>query len=64
MAKTDVPLCLKRAGEEIMLALGAESAASEGAHRLRAARLVTEAVQVIERDPQRDYDWSCLTEQA
>jgi hypothetical protein len=64
MATTNVPLCLKRAREEIMMALGADCAEDEGAHRRRADRYVTEAVQVIEHEPEREYDWSRLRAEA
>lgn len=60
MSKTDVPLCLMRAREEIMMALGADCAEDEGAHRRRADRYVSEAVQVIELEPEREFDWSRL----
>jgi hypothetical protein len=62
MARTNVPLCLKRAREEVLMALSATSAEDEGAHRRRADRFVTEAVQVIEHEPDRKYDWADLRE--
>lgn len=60
MDDTDVPLCLKRAREEVLMALGAQNAETEGTHRLRAARFLRKAVRVIEDDPDREYDWSGL----
>lgn len=60
MQKTDVPQCLRRARDEMLMALGADSAEDEGAHRRLADRYVTEAVQVIELEPDREYDWSGL----
>lgn len=62
MAKTNVPLCLMRAREEVLMALGAESAEGEGRHRKLADRYLSEAVQVIDHDPEREYDWSGLRE--
>jgi hypothetical protein len=47
-----------------MMALGADCAEDEGAHRRRADRYVTEAVQVIEHEPEREYDWSRLRAEA
>jgi hypothetical protein len=44
------------------MALSATSAEDEGAHRRRADRFVTEAVQVIEHEPDRKYDWADLRE--
>lgn len=57
---TDLPLCLKRAREEVLLALGAESAEDERLHRELADRLTAEAVRDIDREPGRIYDWSVL----
>lgn len=62
MAVIDVPLCLLRVREEVLMALGAESAEDEGAHRQLATRYLTQAVQVIEFEPDREYDWSSLDE--
>lgn len=57
---TDLPLCLKRAREEVLLALGADSAEDERIHRALADRLTAEAVRDIEREPDRTHDWSLL----
>jgi hypothetical protein len=57
---TDLPQCLKLAGEEVLLALGAESAEDERVHRALADRLTAEAVRDIEREPGREHDWSLL----
>ena len=57
---TDLPLCLKRAREEVLLALGAESAEDERLHRALADRLTAEAVRDIDREPGRTHDWSLL----
>ena len=54
---TDLPLCLRRAREEVLLALGAESAEDERFHRKRADRFTAEAVRNIDRAPDRTYDW-------
>ncbi|MDD3799680.1 MAG: hypothetical protein PHE36_10960 [Novosphingobium sp.] len=59
-ARTDVPLCLKHAREEVLMALGAPTAEEEGQHRKRATRYLTKAVRVIQHDPGRIYDWSGL----
>lgn len=59
-AMTDLPQCLKLAGEEVLLALGAESAEDERVHRALADRLTAEAVRDIEREPGREHDWSLL----
>lgn len=57
---TDLPLCLKRAREEVLLALGAESPEEERLHRALADRLTAEAVRDIDRRPGRPQDWSRL----
>jgi hypothetical protein len=57
---TDLPQCLKLAGEEVLLALGAESAEDERVHRALADRLTAKAVRDIEREPGREHDWSLL----
>jgi hypothetical protein len=57
---TDLPQCLKLAGKEVLLALGAESVEDERAHRALADRLTAEAVRDIEREPGREHDWSLL----
>lgn len=59
---TDVPFCLKRAREETLKALGAETAQDEGRHRRHANRLVAEAVHGIDLEPDRKYDWSVLAQ--
>lgn len=59
---TDLPMCLKRAREEVLLALGAQSAEDERLHRELADRLTAEAVRDIDREPNRAYDWSRLAE--
>jgi hypothetical protein len=59
-AMTDLPICLKRAREEVLLALGAESAEDERRHRARADRLTAEAVRSIQHAPERSHDWSLL----
>lgn len=57
---TDLPLCLKRAGEEVLLALRSENAEEERRHRALANRLTAAAVRDIEREPGRRHDWSVL----
>ena len=60
MPITDVPLCLKRGGEEMLLALGADCAEAEGEHRKLADHYFSKAVRVIEDEPEREHDWSSL----
>lgn len=60
MSINDVPFCLKRAREEVLMALRADSAEDEGAHRRLADSYVTQAVRTIEDEPDREYDWSSL----
>lgn len=57
---TDLPLCLKRAGEEVLLALRSENAEDERLHRTLANRLTAAAVRDIDREPNRPHDWSVL----
>jgi hypothetical protein len=61
---TDIPLCLRRAGEEMLLALGAENDEEERIHRALAESLTVEALHDIERTPDRIYDWSLLVASA
>lgn len=56
----DVPRCLMRAREEMLMALGADNAEAEGEHRRLAHHYVTEAVHVIDLEPDRKHDWSLL----
>lgn len=57
---TELPLCLKRAREEVLLALGAESPEDERLHRAKADLLTAEAVRDIDRAPDALHDWSLL----
>ncbi|MBW8754183.1 MAG: hypothetical protein JF595_08505 [Sphingomonadales bacterium] len=57
---TDLPQCLKLVREEVLLALGAESAEDERIHRALADQLTAEAVRDIDREPGRTHDWSLL----
>jgi hypothetical protein len=57
---TDLPLCLKRAGKEVLLALGAETADDERYHRALADQLTAEVVRDLDRAPNRAHDWSRL----
>jgi hypothetical protein len=58
---TEIPLFLRRAGEEMLLALGAESAEDEALHRALADELTATALRDIERAPNRRHDWSLLS---
>lgn len=60
MDTIDVPHCLMCAREEMLKALAADSAEDEGRHRRRADRYVSEAVQRIDQEPDRIYDWTIL----
>lgn len=57
---TELTLCLKRAREEVLLALGAETDEDERFHRELAESLTAEAVRDIDREPDRPHDWSLL----
>jgi hypothetical protein len=57
---SDLPECLNRAREEVLLALGADSAENERLHRARADELTAEAMREIDDEPDRAYDWSLL----
>jgi hypothetical protein len=59
-AMTDLPLCLKRAGQEVLLALGAETDDDERYHRALADRLTAQALRDLERAPDKPHDWSLL----
>ncbi len=59
---TEPTLCLKRAREEVLLALGAETAEDERFHRAKADKLTAQAVRDIDREPDRRRDWSLLAE--
>lgn len=60
---TDLPRCLKRVGEEVLLALGAQNAEDERLHRALADRFTAEALRDIDREPGRVHDWSRLAEE-
>ena len=62
--KLDVPLYLRRAHDEVLLALFSETNADEAVHRERAGAFVREAVLTISDDPEREYDWSALVAHA
>lgn len=57
---TELTLCLNRAREEVLLALGAESPEDERLHRRKAVLLTAEAVRDIDREPDAPHDWSLL----
>jgi hypothetical protein len=59
-ACSDVPNILRHAHDEVLLALWAETDEDEAAHRRRADALMREAVQVINGDPGRSYDWTSV----
>lgn len=57
---TELTLCLRRAREEVLMALGAENAEDERFHRALADDLTAEAVRDINREPDAPHDWSLL----
>lgn len=58
--RANVPLCLRHAREEVLMALSAPTAREEGQHRRRADRYLTKAIRFIQQDPGKTYDWSRL----
>lgn len=56
----DVPDVLRRAHDEVLLALWADSDADEATHRRRADAYVREAVKLMTDNPRQCYDWSAL----
>lgn len=58
--ETCVPLVLRRAQNEILRALRAESDVAEAEHRRLADAYVRQAVRSISDNPDRSYDWSEL----
>lgn len=56
----DVPLALRHAHDEVLLALLAETVEDEAVHRKLADTYVREAIQIMSEDPRRDYNWSEL----
>lgn len=61
LSNTDVPLCLNRAREEMLMALGSDTAQDENAHRRMVEVYIVEAVHALQDEPERTYDWSELT---
>jgi hypothetical protein len=57
---TEIPLSLKRAGEEVLLALGAPTAEDERLHRELADQLTAEALRDIEQSSHLVCNWSLL----
>ncbi|MCB2073873.1 MAG: hypothetical protein H6917_03890 [Novosphingobium sp.] len=62
MTKTDVPLCFRRARQEMLMALGASSAEDADEHRKLADEYITEAVHDLQCEPEREHDWSRLAQ--
>jgi hypothetical protein len=58
---TDIPLNLRRAGEEMLLALAAQSDEEEQLHRALAEQLTATALRDIERSPDRPQNWARLS---
>ena len=56
----DVPLVLRHAHDEVLLALFAESDEAAAVHRKAADKYVREAVRTMSANPKREYDWSEL----
>lgn len=58
--RTMVPLSMKTAREEVLLALSSPNRRSANLHRRRAVNLLKDAVTSIQADPTADYNWSLL----
>jgi hypothetical protein len=61
MEQLDPPACLKRAREEILIALAALRPEDEDAHRTVAEDLMLKAVRSIWEHPELKYDWTRLS---
>lgn len=62
MDADEVPLSMKEARDEVLLALACSSEANAKLHCNRAASLLTEAVHSLKTHPAVRYDWSLLRE--
>ena len=60
METGNVPFCFRRAREEVLLALGASNDKDADEHRKLADEYIIEAVHDLQREPERDHDWSTL----
>ena len=60
MLETSVPLCMRAAREEILSSLGACDKEEAELFRRRARRIFQGAVREIQRETERQYDWSLL----
>lgn len=56
--RINVPLCLRHAREEVLMALDAPTAREEGQHRRRADKYLSKAMRVFQQEPGKTYDWS------
>ena len=62
MHKTNVPLCLNHARDEVLMSLGALNAEDSDRHRKLADDYIREAVRSLRSEPDRQYNWSLLNE--
>lgn len=60
MERMDAPICLRRAREEMLLALDATNAEDESQHRRLAGDYITEALREMRREPDLERDWARL----
>lgn len=58
----DVPVCLRHAREEIIMALSASNAIEADLHHKLADKYVRQAMQDLLREPKRRHDWELLRE--
>lgn len=60
MQETNVPLCMKNAREEVLMALSSASREAADLHRQRADSFLKKAVRAMRREPEHYNDWSLL----
>ncbi len=60
MQRTDAPVCLRQARDEMVLALSSLDSREERQHWRMANRLMTKAVRSITDEPEQNRDWSRL----
>ncbi len=60
MPKTNAPLSLRHAREEVILELSALTPEVADYHRRRAKNYMREAIRGLKREPERGYDWALL----
>ena len=60
MHRTTVPLCMKTAREEVILALASPTKQAADRHQQRAVKLLQKAVRNMQDDPGATYKWQLL----